>query len=309
MSTTDASVFAALITRAFTVSIETVGLARFKVAQAIKSAVGGRCDKDEEACAYVVTAEDGRVWRVLDEVALTGMSGKGGEIISPVLHYGDMATLEAVVGAVGAAGATVDSSCGLRVMVDGRDMTVASVARLVTDVENHEGMLDRALGIPEGRRAHWCKALPTALTAEIRELAAVSGMEPARTMASLEVAYATHAGEGDVTNPWSPGMAYGLNLYSLFYRGAVEFNQFTATLAPEVLRAYVTLALGFMARATTAKTVQPGKGWALYSEATKLGCLRTFFTHHGIVGDSFATVRVTLTARMARKPEVAATAV
>ena len=96
----------------FGIEIETVGLSRSALARAIREVVGGTLGCDE------VLTDDGRRWRVVPDGSLSNY-GLSGEIVSPILGYDDLPTLQEIVRAIRRAGARVDQSCGIHIHVDG----------------------------------------------------------------------------------------------------------------------------------------------------------------------------------------------
>ena len=88
----------------FGIEIETVGLDRNRLAAAIKSVVGGQLAYAGNAVKVVMT--DGRAWSVVPDGSLSGGS-LSGEIVSPILGYADIETLQEIIRAVRKAGATM----------------------------------------------------------------------------------------------------------------------------------------------------------------------------------------------------------
>ena len=301
--TTDERVHAALPTRAFSLGLEFVGRRRETIAKGIAKALpGATLHQAPDHCnSWYVALPDGRQWRVLPDAAV---AETGGEVVSPILRWNERPMVVAVLDAMRRRGAQLDVSSGLSVSVDGRDLQVADVARLVTDVENFDGMLDACLGIHPGRRAQTAKPIVAAWAAEVRALTGRYGMEIARACPSFVQTHYAHLGQQETIATYhSRARHYGLDLHSLIYRGTVGFQHFAGTLDPAEVWAYVTLALGFVARATTAKAIRPGCGWGLYLDSTKSACLRTFFTHHGMTGPELADVRAHLHRRVRKYPQ------
>src|SRR5687768_10805669 len=99
----------------FGIEIETVGISRARLAQAIHGVVGGRLV--EGYSSQGIHDGQGRTWKVVRDGSLSGELS--GEIVSPVLGYADIETLQNVVRAVRQAGAKADPSTGIHIHVDG----------------------------------------------------------------------------------------------------------------------------------------------------------------------------------------------
>lgn len=131
----------------FGIEIETVGLSRNKLAQAIHSVVGGTICSDYRDVR--ITTATGRTWKVVPDGSLS--ASESGEIVSPVLEYSDIDELQRVVRALRAAGAKADPSCGIHIHVDGARFDAKSVVNLVKLVHKQERLLEHALGVSEQR--------------------------------------------------------------------------------------------------------------------------------------------------------------
>jgi hypothetical protein len=97
----------------FGIEIETIGQTRARVAAAIQSVVGGTVQHvGTPYCydPYDVIAEDGRRWRVMADSSLSAEKARQAEVVSPILRYEDIETLQEVIRAVRRAGARVDTA-------------------------------------------------------------------------------------------------------------------------------------------------------------------------------------------------------
>ena len=100
----------------FGIEIETAGCDRAKIAQAIKTVVDGRISSGGIGAynATVITQRDGREWKVQNDVSIASIRGRSGsEIVSPILTYDDIPTLQLIITAVKATGAIPHRSCGI----------------------------------------------------------------------------------------------------------------------------------------------------------------------------------------------------
>lgn len=87
----------------FGIEIETIGQTRDAVARAIQTVVGGTVQHiGSPACydPYDVVAADGRRWRVMADSSLNADRSRQAEVVSPILTYDDLETLQEVIRAV-----------------------------------------------------------------------------------------------------------------------------------------------------------------------------------------------------------------
>ena len=140
----------------FGIEIETIGQTRARVAAAIQGVVGGTVQHvGTPYCydPYDVIAEDGRRWRVMADSSLSAEKARQAEVVSPILRYEDIETLQEVIRAVRRAGARVDTSCGIHVHVDAARFDAKALRNLVKIVNKQERLIEHALGINDARRA------------------------------------------------------------------------------------------------------------------------------------------------------------
>jgi hypothetical protein len=148
----------------FGIEIETVGLARHHLAEAIRSALGGSMTATPRECTVV--DGKGRIWKVVPDGSLSGGLASG-EIVSPILGYEDIDDLQEVVRAVRKAGASTDSSTGIHVHANGSRFDAKAVTNLVKTVHKQERLLEHALGIRHERLARYCRPIDPAFLARL----------------------------------------------------------------------------------------------------------------------------------------------
>src|SRR5215831_18132675 len=96
------------------IELEIVGIGETTALRAIAAAVPGSTDN-----GYEVVLADGRKWKAVHDGSLHHSSGRTCEVVSPILTWADMDTVQTIVRALRAAGGRVNESCGMHVHVDG----------------------------------------------------------------------------------------------------------------------------------------------------------------------------------------------
>jgi hypothetical protein len=266
----------------FGIEIETVGASKQALAQAIQSVVGG------QAYGTSVYAPDGRVWNVVHDASLSGVDN--GEVVSPILTYDDIPTLQQVVRALRRAGARSDASCGLHIHVDGSRLSGKGVANLVKMVAKQERILEQALGITDHRLGRYCRPVSDDLIAEIE------ARRPYNTEAVSRLWYGTHGGR---PTRYDGSRYHGLNLNSLFFRGTVEFRWFqmaTETLHAGEVKAYIQFVLALVTAATKRRGTSARR--RAYSAQSAKYDFRVFLLGLGMIGEEFETARLHLLKRL-----------
>lgn len=281
----------------FGIEIETVGLSRARLANAINTVLGGTIGIADYNGAVAVTAPDGRVWNVVYDGSLVGESG---EIVSPILTYADIETVQNIVRAVRKAGARADSSTGIHIHVDGSRFDAKSVLNVVNMVHKHERLIERALGVSAHRLSRYTRAIDPSFVARL------DGSRP-RTLAELNAAW---YGTSSAVQPrrYDQSRYHGLNLNSLFYRGTIEFRYFNGTLHAGEVKAYIQFVLALAEKALAAKSTSRAR--RAVDSANEKWQFRVFLKSLGLVGDEFSTLRLHLTKNLngTANRKVAATA-
>jgi len=202
----------------FGIELETIGQTRDAVARAIQTVVGGTVQHvGTPACydPYDVIAADGRRWRVMADSSLNAGRSLQAEVVSPILTYGDIETLQQVVRAVRRAGARCDSSCGIHVHVDGGRFDAGALRNLVKIVNKQEQLIDHALGITEARRGRWCRGIDQSFLAKIER------KRPSDLEAMNRAWYGYH---NTTPQHYDHTRYHGVNLHNVWFRGTVEYR-------------------------------------------------------------------------------------
>ncbi len=268
----------------FGIEIETVGLSRMKLAQAIHSVVGGTISNDYRDVR--ITTQDGRSWKVVPDGSLSGGENSG-EIVSPVLGYDDIATLQNIIRAVRGAGAKADHSTGIHIHIGAERFDAKSVVNLVKLVHKQERLLEHALGISDTRLQRYCRPI---------EASFIEALEARRPRTLSEVRDAWYGRAGEIPSRYHSSY-HGLNLNSLFFRGTIELRYFNGTLHAGEVKAYVQLALAMAAKALSSKAASSKR--RDFNPATAKYDFRVVLLHLGLIGEEFKTARLHLTKKLA----------
>jgi hypothetical protein len=266
------------------IEIETVGTDKQTLARAIQTVVGGTVTTDYEGVR--VTATDGRVWKVVRDASLSG-GDRSGEIVSPILTYTDVETLQEVVRAVRTAGGRADASTGIHIHVDGAALDAKATANLVKLIHKQEQILESALGVSQARLGRYCRSI------EPEFMRRIETRKP-KTMQDLREAW--YGYRHAQPSRYDSSRYHGLNLNSLFFRGTVEFRYFNGSLHAGEIKAYLQLVLAVTAKAMRARAASSAK--RTYDPATAKYDFRVFLLHLGLIGDEFKTARHHLLKRL-----------
>lgn len=266
----------------FGFEIELAYITQQTAIDAVQSVVGGTTWQSGYG-SWRCTAPDGRVWKAVSD---SSISPWGCEVVSPILRYEDISSLQEIVRALRRAGGKANTSTGIHVHVDGSRFGAKATARLAKYVHKQEALLVRALDIHETRRSDFCSDLSTDMIERMLK----------GSLASLDDVAASWYGDCPT---WSRDSRYhhsryhGLNLHSLFNRGTVEFRWFNSSTHAGVVKTYIQLALALCAKALLSRSAR----WAKRSHdpTTEKYDVRVVLLRLGLIGDEFKTARYHLT--------------
>lgn len=272
----------------FGIEIETIGQTRARVAAAIQSVVGGTVQHvGTPYCydPYDVIAEDGRRWRVMADSSLSAEKARQAEVVSPILRYEDIETLQEVIRAVRRAGARVDTSCGIHVHVDAARFDAKALRNLVKIVNKQERLIEHALGISDARRARWCRGVDADFLAKI---------EKDRPSSLEEMNRAWYGYHNNSPHHYDSTRYRGVNLHNVWFRGTVEYRWFESTLHAGKVKAYIQFALALSAKAINARASSSRR--RDFNPDTAKYDFGVFLLLLDLIGDEFKTARLHLLA-------------
>jgi len=201
-------------------------------------------------------------------------------VVSPVLNYEDIQTLQAVVRAIRRCGATVDDKCGIHIHVDATAFDGKTLGTLAKIVHKQEPLILTALGVEESRLRNYTKPVSSELIAKIER----SRPKTREQMNRIWYGYHNHHPQH-----YDQTRYHGVNLHNVWYRGTVEFRWFQATLHAGKVKAAVQFVLAIAAKALNSRGASSRK--REFDPASAKYDFRVFLLHLGLIGDEFKTAR------------------
>lgn len=240
-----------------------------------------------------------REWKFQRDVSIAGPDDEKCEMVTPILTYDDIETLQELVRRLRKAGAKSDATrgCGVHIHIGAKGHTPQTLRNLANIMVSHEDLLTKAINLDCWRTERYCKPVDPNF---LRELNA----KKPKTMAELADIWYTSQGTSYGRSQHYNGSRYHmLNLHATFTKGTVEFRlfQFDAPadgkangLHAGQLKAYIQLCLAMSAMAKEQKhaSAKPQQ-----SENPKYA-MRTWLLRLGFIGDEFKTARDILTKRL-----------
>ena len=238
----------------------------------------------------------GREWKFQKDVSIAGPDEQKCELVTPILTYGDIETLQELCRQLRHAGAKSDASrgCGVHIHIGAQGHTPQSLRNLANIMASHESLIAEALKLDRSRMSRYCR------TVDPNFLAKVNSRKP-KTMAQLaDIWYTSHGASYGRSHHYNDSRYHMLNLHATFTKGTVEFRLFQfdeptterrGGIHAGQLKSYIQLCLALSQMAKDVRTASPKPQ---QSENPKYA-MRTWLLRMGFIGEEFATARDFLT--------------
>lgn len=243
--------------------------------------------------------QQGRVWKFQRDTSINGPDAEKCELVTPILTYEDIETLQAIIRLLRKAGAKSSPSrgCGVHIHIGKGDHTAKTLRNLVNIMAAHERQIGRAIRLSQSREYSYCK------TVDPRFLEEVNRKKPT-TMAKLaDIWYQSQGEDWRRNEHYNSSRYHMLNLHATFTKGTIEFRLFQFAdpadgkrngLHTGEMKAYIQLCLAMSQLAKMVRTASP-KPQQTDNEKYAMRC---WMLRLGFIGDEFATAREILLRNM-----------
>ena len=241
-----------------------------------------------------------REWKFQKDVSISGDDAHKCELVTPILKYEDMETLQELIRRLRKAGAKSDATrgCGVHIHIGAKGHTPQTMRNLANIMASHESLIADALNLDRGRMHRYCRTVNPNFLEEVNR-------KKPKTMADFADIWYTANGAGYGRNHhYNDSRYHMLNYHATFTKGTIEFRlfQFDAPTADRQnglhvgqLKSYIQLCLALSQMAKTVKTASPKPQ---QNENPKYA-MRTWLLRLGFIGDELKTAREILTKRLA----------
>ena len=241
----------------------------------------------------------GREWKFQRDSSIAGPDSEKCEMVTPILTYEDMDTLQELIRQLRHAGAKSDATrgCGVHIHIGAKGHTPQTLRNLANIMASHENLLADALDLDRSRMSHYCR------TVDPRFLDQLNHKRPTTMSQLADVWYGSQGENYGRSQHYNGSRYHMLNLHATFTKGTIEFRlfQFDAPadgkqngLHAGQLKSYIQLCLALSQMAKEVRTASPKPQ---QNENPKYA-MRTWLLRLGFIGDEFKTARELLTRRL-----------
>ena len=283
------------------VEVEMYSISRQKASKVAADYFGtGRYEYTADRNGYYTWSAwdgQGREWKFQRDVSIDAESGnEQTELVTPILHYEDIATLQELLRNLRHAGAKSNPRhmCGVHIHIGKADHTAQTLRNLANIMASHESLLIAAMRLDQNRLGRYCR------TVSRNFLERLNKKKPQTMQALADIWYEGNGASYGRHQHYNESRYHCLNLHATFTKGTIEFRlfQFANPTAEKKggihageLKSYIQLCLALSEMAKEVKTASPKEP---QRENPKFA-MRTWLMRLGFIGEEFATAREILT--------------
>ena len=279
------------------VEIEMTGITKAEAAEVAVTFLGGRITREYDGYdTYNIIAPDQRIWKIMNDASIKTMKNTKGklkginnkdysvELVTPILRYEDIETLQELIRRLRKAGAVSDSElqCGIHIHIGAKDHTPNTLRNLVNLMTAKEDLIYKSLEI-DPARVRWCKKVNEDL------IQAINKKKP-KTLEQLADLWYSGYGFENRERHYHTSRYHGLNLHSTFTKGTIEFRLFNGTLHAGKIRSYIVFCLAISHQALTQKSASARRTHTDNEKYT----FRCWLLRLGLIGEEFKNCRMHL---------------
>jgi hypothetical protein len=272
----------------FGTELEYTNISRERAAKAIHKIVGGSIRYEGGGYdAWTVRAADNRVWKAVSDGSL-GSRATSAEVVTPILKWEDLPTLQEVVRELRKAGAKATNCTSQHVHVNVSDFEARQIANLARIFYKQEELVLKSAGTWEHRIDSYTRRTD-------RDF--IERLEQAKPKTKTELNRAWFGYDNPNPAHYDSARYRALNLNNVWRIGTAEVRAFNGSTHAGEIKSHIILCLAIAAKAKTAKAAS-SKNQRPYSEASAKYDMRVFLLRIGLIGAEFKNVRMHLLKRL-----------
>ncbi len=284
----------------FGIEIEMTGITREKAAEVISEYFG---TQSRYVGTYYNTYEakdnENRIWKLTYDGSIHCQKKINGrkttadrdystELVSPILKYKDLETVQEIIRKLRENGAFPNTSCGIHIHVNAHFFDTKRLRNLVNIVSAKEDIIYKALQVDTTREQRYCQKTDTNFLEKLNH-------NKPRTMEEFKAIW--YNGDDGSGEHYHRSRYRCLNLHSVFQKGTIEFRAFNSFENADKMffhagkiKAYIQFCLAITAQAYNQNSARVTRTQSTNEKYT----FRVWLLRLGMIGDEFKTVRTHL---------------
>ena len=171
-------------------------------------------------CTWSAWDAQNREWKFQKDVSIAGPESEECELVTPILTYADMATLQELIRQLRHAGAKSDASrgCGVHIHIGAKGHTPQTLRNLANIMASHESLIADALNLDRGRMRRYCR------TVDPRFLETLNRKKPKTMSALADIWYTSHGEDYGRNHHYNGSRYHMLNYHATFTKGTIDYS-------------------------------------------------------------------------------------
>ena len=238
----------------------------------------------------------GREWKFQRDCSISGPDSEKCELVTPILHYEDIESLQELIRRLRKAGAKSDYTrgCGVHIHIGAAGHTPQSLRNLANLMASHETLIAEAIKVDSSRMNRYCRTVNPQFIEQLNQ------KKPTNMAQFADIWYTANGANYGRNQHYNDSRYHMLNYHATFTKGTIEFRLFQFDkpangrkngLHAGQLKSYIQLCLALSEMAKGLRTASPKPQ---QTENPKFA-MRTWLIRLGLVGEEFATARTFLT--------------
>lgn len=173
-------------------------------------------------CTWSAWMADGREWKFQKDVSIAGDDAHKCEMVTPILQYEDIETLQELIRLLRKAGAKSDCTrgCGVHIHIGAKGHTPKTLRNLANIMASHESLLASALNLDHYRMDRYCR------TVNPDFLKKLNRKKPETMSEFADIWYEGNGANYGRSQHYNDSRYHMLNYHATFTKGTIEFRLF-----------------------------------------------------------------------------------
>ena len=162
----------------------------------------------------------GREWKFQKDVSIAGCDAEKCELVTPILYYSDIETLQELVRKLRKAGAVSHAGigAGVHIHIGANGHTPQSLRNLANIMASHERLIADALKIDQGRMNRYCRTVNPRFIEELNK------KKPTTMAQFADIWYTANGANYGRNQHYNDSRYHMLNFHATFTKSTIDYS-------------------------------------------------------------------------------------